>query len=376
MTAEGETAPLRHVAHWKLYLLIAVLVFVVIFVLALNIGYTPISFGTIAKILGKQLGMREILHGTILRAIGDPFPFVGNLIDYSGIRQTTRTIILQIRLPRVICGALVGTALATAGVIYQGIFRNPMADPYVIGAMSGASLGSALVIVLGVGIDILGVNTLQVFAFAGSLATVFFVYTISKSGSRVPVTLLLLTGIAVTYFQSAIVTFLQVIASDKLHGLVFWLIGSLAPTENWTRVGSIIPFIVVGVIIVYFYSRDLNILALGEDQAQYLGVEIEKVKRILIACGALLTAAAVSVSGLIGFVGLIIPHLTRVVIGPDHRFLLPTAAIVGSSFLMICDAVARVVMGSGEAPVGVITAFTGGPFFIYLLRRRKKGYYV
>lgn len=218
------------------------------------------------------------------------------------------------------CGALVGAALATAGVIYQGIFRNPMADPYVIGAMSGASLGSALVIVLGVGVALLGVNTLQIFAFVGSLVTVLLVYTISRSGFRVPVTLLLLTGIAVTYFQSAIVTFLQVIASDRLlHGLTFWLIGSLAPTENWNKVWSILPLIVIGIAISYLYSRDLNILALGEDQAQHLGVETEKVKRILLICGALLTAAAVSISGLIGFVGLIIPHLTRVIIGPDHR---------------------------------------------------------
>ena len=189
--------------------------------------------------------------------------------------------------------------------------------------------------------------------------------------------MLLLTGVAVTYFQSAIVTFLQAIASDRLlHGLTFWLIGSLSPTENWDKVFSILPLIVIGIVISYLFTRDLNILALGEDQAQHLGVETDRVKKILLICGALLTAAAVSISGLIGFVGLIIPHLTRVVIGPDHRVLLPTAAVVGASFLMICDAIARVAMGSGEAPVGVITALSGGPFFIYLLRRRKKGYTV
>ena len=357
MSSNTETAHLRRVSHWKIYFVIAAIVFLIILVSSLNLGFATIPFNNILKILTKQI------------------PVLGEIIDVSDISQTAEVIIMQIRLPRVLCGALVGAALATAGVIYQGIFRNPMADPYVIGAMSGASLGSALVIVLGVGVALLGVNTLQIFAFFGSLATVLFVYTISRSGSRVPVTMLLLTGIAITYFQSAIVTFLQVIASDRLlHGLTFWLIGSLAPTENWNRVWSIFPLIAVGIIISYLYSRDLNILALGEDQAQHLGVETEKVKRILLICGALLTAAAVSISGLIGFVGLIIPHLTRVVIGPDHRVLLPTAAIVGASFLMICDAIARVAMGSGEAPVGVITALSGGPFFIYLLRRRKKGY--
>ena len=357
MKSDTETAHLRRVSHWKLYFVIATVVFAVILVLSLNLGFAAISFNDILKILTKQI------------------PVLGNIVDISNISKTAEVIIMQIRLPRVLCGALVGAALATAGVIYQGIFRNPMADPYVIGAMSGASLGSALVIVLGVGVALLGVNTLQIFAFVGSLITVLLVYTISRSGSRVPVTMLLLTGIAVTYFQSAIVTFLQVIASDRLlHGLTFWLIGSLAPTENWNKVWSILPLIVIGIAISYLYSRDLNILALGEDQAQHLGVETEKVKRILLICGALLTAAAVSISGLIGFVGLIIPHLTRVIIGPDHRVLLPTAAVVGASFLMICDAIARVAMGSGEAPVGVITALTGGPFFIYLLRRRKKGY--
>jgi iron complex transport system permease protein len=359
MKKDAETAHLRRVSHWKLYLLILLVAFGIVFVLSLNLGYAPIPFRDIMIILAKQV------------------PILENLVDSSGITQTAEVIITQIRLPRVICGALVGAALAAAGVTYQGIFRNPMADPYVIGASTGASVGSALVLVLGVGISVLGVNTLQIFAFVGSLTTVLLVYTISRVGSRVPVTTLLLTGIAISLFQNAIVTYMKTIASDQiLHGLTFWLIGSLAPTENWDKAWAILPFILVGTVIAYLYSRDLNILALGEDQAQHLGVEIEKVKRILLVSGALMTAAAVSISGLIGFVGLIIPHLTRVLIGPDHRVLLPTSVVVGASFLMICDALSRVIMGSGEAPVGVITALSGAPFFIYLLRRKRKGYAV
>jgi iron complex transport system permease protein len=359
MKKDAETAHLRRVSHWKLYLLILLVAFGIVFVLSLNLGYAPIPFRDILIILAKQV------------------PILENLVDSSGITQTAEVIITQIRLPRVICGALVGAALAAAGVTYQGIFRNPMADPYVIGASTGASVGSALVLVLGVGISVLGVNTLQIFAFVGSLTTVLLVYSISKVGSRVPVTTLLLTGIAISLFQNAIVTYMKTIASDQiLHGLTFWLIGSLAPTENWDKAWAILPFILVGTAVAYLYSRDLNILALGEDQAQHLGVEIEKVKRILLVSGALMTAAAVSISGLIGFVGLIIPHLTRVLIGPDHRVLLPTSVVVGASFLMICDALSRVIMGSGEAPVGVITALSGAPFFIYLLRRKRKGYSV
>lgn len=356
MKTDVEAAHLKRVSRWKIYLLLLLAGFGIVFVLSLNLGYAPIPFGDILVILAKQ------------------FPLLENFVP-STVDPTYNVILVQIRLPRVLCGALVGAALATAGVAYQGIFRNPMADPYVIGASTGASVGSALVIVLGVGVSLLGVNTLQIMAFFGSLVTVLFVYTISRVGSKVPVTTLLLTGIAVSLLQNAFVTYMKTIASDKiLHGLTFWLIGSLAPTENWDKVISILPFIIIGIGISYLYSRDLNILALGEDQAQHLGVEIEKVKRMLLVSGALVTAAAVSISGLIGFVGLMIPHLTRILIGPDHRVLLPTSAIVGASFLMICDALSRVVMGSGEAPVGVITAFAGAPFFIYLLRRKNKGY--
>ena len=357
MKTDAQVAHLKRVSHWKLYLLLLLCVFFVVFVLSLNLGYSTIPFRDILLILSKQI------------------PGLNSLVDASNISTTAETIITQIRLPRVLCGALVGAALATGGVTYQGIFRNPMADPYVIGASTGASVGASLVLVLGVGMSFLGVNTLQVFAFVFSLLTVLFVYSIAKVGSKVPVTTLLLTGVAISLLQNAVVTYMKTIAGDKiLHGLTFWLIGSLAPTENWDKVFSILPFVVGGVIISYLYSRDLNILALGEDQAQHLGVEIEKVKRILLVAGALLTAAAVSISGLIGFVGLIIPHLTRILIGPDHRVLLPTSAIVGATFLMLCDALSRVVMGSGEAPVGVITAFAGAPFFLYLLRRKKKGY--
>ncbi|MCW4022069.1 MAG: iron chelate uptake ABC transporter family permease subunit [Candidatus Bathyarchaeota archaeon] len=357
MKSDAKSIHLKHVSHWKLYVILLLLAFGAIFVVALNLGYATIPFRDILAILF------------------DKVPLVSNLVDSSNLNVTYDVIISQIRLPRVICGALVGASLATAGVVYQGIFRNPMADPYVIGASTGASLGSALVFVLGMGVALFGVNSVQVFAFVGSLVTVLFVYTLSKVGSKVPVTTLLLTGIAVSLFQNAIVTYLKTISSDQvLHGLTYWLIGSLSSTESWDNVFAVLPFVVLGIFVSYLYSRDLNILALGEDQAQHLGVEIEKVKKVLLISGALMTAAAVSISGLIGFVGLIIPHLTRVLIGPDHRILLPTSALVGASFLMLCDGISRVIMGSGEAPVGIITAVAGAPFFIYLLRRKRKGY--
>lgn len=334
-------------------ILTVVLIFTII--LSLNVGFAQIPFSTVLKILAKRM------------------PFLGNLVDSSNVSYVEETIIIQIRMPRILAGALVGAALAAAGVVYQGIFKNPMADPYVLGVSAGAAVGASLAIVLGIGFTLLGLSTVSISAFAGSLIAVFVVYNVSRVGSRVPVTMLLLSGIAVGIFLSAIVAVLQVIAGEKLHTIVFWLMGGFSYVE-WKDVWAILPLICLGTVVIYFYARDLNILALGEETAQHLGVDVEKVKKLLLVFGSLVTASAVSISGLIGFIGLVIPHITRIMIGPDHRILLPTSIIVGAIFLVICDAVARVIVSPVELPVGVITALSGGPFFIYLLRKKKESY--
>ena len=354
MKIDAGESHLRRVSHWKLYFVLLTGILLLVFIFSLNIGFSHIPFDNILKILAKNV------------------PILGDFVEFSGFSDVQESIIIHIRLPRVLGGALVGVALAVAGVAYQGIFRNPMADPYTIGAMGGASFGAAVAIVLGVGVALLGVNTVPIFAFIGALLSVFLVYAISREGPRVPITTLILSGLTVTIFFNALVTYLKLIAGERLHALTFWIMGGFTYT-NWTDVSTIFPLVIIGTIVVYLYARDLNILVLGEEQAQHLGVELEKVKKILLAAGALITAAAVSISGLIGFVGLIIPHLTRILIGPDHRILLPTSAIVGASFMMICDALARVIIAPTELPVGVITAVTGGPFFIYLLRRKSRG---
>lgn len=360
MAFDAGESHLKRVSHWKSYFVLLSGVLVLFFILSLDIGFSPIPIRNILLILAKNI------------------PFLGGIVETSGIPDfgTHESIIMQIRMPRVLSGALVGMALSAAGVAYQGIFRNPMADSYTIGAMGGASLGAALAIVLGLGVAIFGVNTVPVFAFIGSIAAVVLVYLISKEGSRVPVTTLVLVGLTVTIFCNAMVTFLKYIAGDTLlRSLTFWIMGGFTYT-TWTDVIVLFPITLIGAAVVYLYARDLNIVVLGEDQAQHLGVELEKMKKILLATGALMTAAAVSVGGLIGFVGLIIPHLTRLLVGPDHRILLPTSAIVGASFMMLCDSLARVAMGSAELPVGVITAMAGGPFFVYLLRRKRGKYTV
>jgi iron complex transport system permease protein len=214
---------------------------------------------------------------------------------------------------------------------------------------------------------------MTIMAFAIAMVSLLVVYNISRIGRRVPVMTLLLSGIAVSIFLSAIVSLLHIIAGEKLHALVFWLMGGFSYTE-WIDVYIILPFTCVGFLLVYILARDLNILQLGEEEASYLGVEVEKVKRSLIIFVSLLTASAVSVSGLIGFVGLIIPHIVRLTVGPDHRILLPSALIVGATFLVVCDIIARVIIPPGELPVGIITAFAGVPFFIYLLRKARGRY--
>jgi len=356
MNTEGvETTYSERVSRWKLMVIILAVALMLSLVLSLNVGFAQIPYSTVLKVLAKRI------------------PFLGDLMSSSNVSYTEERIIIQIRMPRILAGALVGAALAAAGVVYQGIFKNPMADPYVLGVSAGAAVGASLAIVLRIGFTLLGVSTVPILAFVGSLIAVFVVYSISRVGSRAPVTTLLLSGISVSIFLSAIVAVLQVVAGERLHVIVFWLMGGFSYVE-WMDVWAILPLICLGMVVIYFYARDLNILALGEETAQHLGVDVEKLKRLLLIFGSLVTASAVSISGLIAFIGLMIPHITRIIIGPDHRILLPTSIIVGASFLVICDAVARVIVSPAELPVGVITALSGGPFFIYLLRKKKESY--
>ncbi|MCK5628300.1 iron chelate uptake ABC transporter family permease subunit [Candidatus Bathyarchaeota archaeon] len=350
-----ESRYFKRASRWKLIILVLVLVMIVTSILSLGIGFAKIPFSNIFQIIAKRI------------------PFLNNLVDTSLVIPSEESIILQIRVPRILAGILVGAALAAAGVIYQGIFKNPMADSYVLGVSAGASVGASLVILFGVSFTLLAISTVQIAAFICAVLTVFLVYSISKVGGRVPITTLLLSGIAVTIFLSAIVTIIQVMAGERLQIIVFWLMGgfyNIYMSDIW----AIFPFIIFGIFASYFFVRDLNILALGEETAQHLGVDTAKVTKWLLIISSMVAAAAVSISGLIGFVGLMIPHMTRLIIGPDHRILLPASAITGAIFLVACDAVARVVLAPVELPVGVITALCGGPFFIYLLRKKKSKY--
>ncbi len=346
----------RRSSRWKLILFLLIVALVVTIIISLNIGYASISLSEILDILGKQI------------------PFLSGSINSASISPINEAIIIQIRLPRVLAGALVGAGLAAAGVIYQGIFRNPMADSYVLGASAGASVGySVAVLYITSALTLIGLGTAQILAFAFAALTVFVVYFISRVGNKVPTSTLLLSGIVVNIFLLSIETLMELRSGQALTGIVAWLAGGFSNIV-WQDIWGILPFVLIGIALTYFFTRDLNMLSMGDETAQHLGVNTEGVRRILLAIASLITAACVCISGVIGFVGLIIPHMTRLVIGPDHRILLPASAIVGAMFLVICDAVARVATGASELPVGVITALVGTPFFIYLLRRRKTSY--
>jgi iron complex transport system permease protein len=354
-----ESTFFRRTSRWKLIVLLLVVALIIIVILSLSVGSVSIPFSEVLTALGKRI------------------PFLGSHIDSSSITSQTESIILTYRLPRVLAGVLIGAALAAAGVMNQGVFKNPMAESYLLGVSAGAAVGASFAILSGISFAFFGLGLLQVAAFIGALSAMFLVYSISRVGSRVPVETLLLNGIAINFFGFAIVGLLEILAGNELGNIVGWLIGGYSNVP-WESIWSVLPIIAVGIGASYFFARDLNVLSMGEETAHNLGVNVERSKQILLVLASLTTAAAVSIAGLIGFVGLMIPHLTRLIIGPDHRILLPTSAVVGAIYLVICDDIARVIqtpfLSTGEFPVGIITMLFGGPFFIFLLKRKKGSY--
>ena len=288
------------------------------------------------------------------------FHFTGNW------KSADETIIFAIRLPRVIGGALVGAALATAGVLFQGLLRNPMADPYVIGTSAGAAMGAVIAMIFPVSIAFLGFGLVPLFAFLGALATVIIVYNLARIGGKAPVVSMLLAGMVVSALLGAVMSFLMSISERvglNLHSVFSFLMGGSIAVTDWSQVLVVGVLVIGGIIGARFFAFHLNAFALGEEGASYLGVEVERDKMGILALGSLLTAAAVSISGLIGFVGLVMPHAVRLSLGSDHRLLIPVSALAGAVFLVLADLVARTILAPSEIPVGVITAIIGGPFF-------------
>ena len=301
-----------------------------------------------------------------------------SLIGATGIFQTGtgRTILLEVRLPRVLMAAVLGGSLSVAGVVFQALLRNPLADPYVLGVSGGASIGRVVAMLLGLGAagSAWKASLVPLLAFAGALGALLLIEWIATVDGRLTVYTILLTGVIFNAFAGALIYFLQSIASlEQLHSIVFSLMGRV-PRFGYGGLGLIAAIAVAAAGCLFVMSRDYNALSLGEEGAIQLGVDVEAVKRRTFILGSLLTGVSVSVAGLIGFVGLVVPHILRLLFGPDHRLLLPASFLGGASFLVLADLLARTVVAPNEIPVGVVTALVGGPFFLYLLRKRRAGY--
>ena len=338
------------------------------------IAFGP-SLGRSALVLGAGVVFvavaagAAVLSGTSDIGIGDAVAIV--LHRLTGIGPVTwpasaETIVWELRLPRVVAGMAVGAGLACAGTVFQALLRNPMADPYIIGPAAGASLGAVTALLLPVAtVGWLGLGVVQLLAFAGGLLTVLVVFSIARGQAGTPVVTLLLSGYAVSSLLSAGVALLIFNSGERLAAVIGWLLGSLGGA-SWPRIGFAVPLIVISFSLLLVRWRGLNALLLGEAQAAHLGVDVEREKRILTGLAALATSAGVAISGTIGFVGLVVPHLVRLAVGPDHRLLLPASLLYGAGLLVLADLGARL---AGGIPVGIVTALIGAPFLLWLLRR-------
>jgi len=278
------------------------------------------------------------------------------------------TLVVQVRLPRVLLAALVGASLAGAGALYQALFRNPLADPYILGISSGAGLGAMVAIVATAGASAMRFAAVPLAAFAGATLTMLLVVRLATHRGRLDATSLLLAGVAISYTLAAVTSFLMVVSREQMASIVYWMMGGLS-AASWSYVAMVTPMFLVGVAVPLLATRELNLMLLGDERAGHLGLSVERFKLLTLASASLLTAAAVSVAGLIGFVGLMVPHMVRLVLGPDHRRLLPASLLAGAIVLVLADLAARVVIAPIEIPVGIVTAVIGGPFFIWLLVR-------
>lgn len=317
----------------------------------------------VAMVAGVALGAVRVAPGEVLAAIGRAVTGAARFGDDA--------IIVDLRLPRVLLAALVGACLATAGVLYQALFRNALADPYILGVSSGAGLGATLAFVAA-GTTTLGVLVgVPAGAFVGALATIALVVALAERAGRFESTSLLLAGVAVSYTLAALTSFVMVVSRESMHAVVFWMMGGLQ-RASWPWVGMLSAVLVVGGAVPLARSRDLDLMLLGDERASQLGLDARRFTLAMLACASLVVAGAVSVSGLIGFVGLMVPHAVRLVVGPDHRTLLPASALAGAIAVVLADLLARVVLAPVELPVGIVTALAGGPFFVWLLTRKER----
>ena len=327
-----------------------------------------------AILASVAVGPIFIPPGTILHilAAGLTRGFIQS--DWSEALISAYTIIFKIRLPHAILIALTGAALSGSGAAYQGLFRNPLADPYLIGVASGAGLGAVSAMAIHWPNSWLGLYTVPIAAFLGATLTVMVVYRMARVGSSLPTTTLILAGVAVSSFATSLTSLLMMRSSQELRRAIGWLLGG-SIMSGWEPVLAVLPYIVLGLGSLSLSGHALNVLQFGEEQAQQLGLPAERVKALLILAASLTTAAAVAFSGIIGFIGLIVPHLTRIIWGHDYKRLIPLSILGGSTVLLLADLLARVLLAPQILPVGIVTALIGAPFFLWVLRHAKNQAY-
>lgn len=344
MRNERAHGPGRSPWPWLLATALGVLI-----VAAATMGYLRITPTQVLAIIGAKLGGPESW--------------------LEGISGVFQQVVMEVRLPRILTAAVVGAGLAASGAVFQGILLNPLADPYTLGVSSGAAFGASLALLLG--LDFGGAYTVCLLAFAGAVATLFAVIGLSTREGRISPTNLILSGVIVAAILSAAIGLIKYLADEQVSVIIFWLMGSFV-SRTWLDVALTLGVTVIGMAVFIFYARDLNLLSLGDRAAGSLGVETSRVRLVLLVTASLVSAVGVSVSGIIGFVGLLIPHLMRFLVGPDHRILLPASALGGALLLLSADTITRAVLPH-EVPIGVLTAVIGGPFFCYLFRRNQMG---
>lgn len=328
---------------------VLVLIFIAVLIAALAIGSVSVPFKEVASIILNNVGLTG---------------------DSSAFTDSQESIVFYVRLPRVLQAALVGAALAVCGTVMQGIFRNPMADPGILGVSSGAGLGA--VISIASGLQATSIYFTPAFASIGALGAAFLIFALSSRRGKIPVINMILSGMAVSMFLSAITTFiLSFVSGDQVKQYMFWTVGSFN-SSRWENIRLIAVPILVCMACLRILARDLNIMMLGEEEAQSVGVNTSGTRILLLIFASIATAAAVSVSGTISFVGLIVPHILRILTGPDHRVLIPVSALGGAIFLVLCDMISRVAVIPEEINVGIVTSILGAPYFLYLLNSAKK----
>lgn len=331
-----------------------------------------ISFILIALILAvASMGNVTIPLNEFFRIIGSKLPFISNFCDLSTIKPSHITIILNLRLPRILLSLFAGFGLAYSGVVYQGVFKNPMAEPYLLGVSSGAALGATIGSVFPISIRFLGFSYVSVLAFVGALGVLYLIFTFTSSKSDGSMNLLLLTGIAINAFISSIISLIMMFNHDKIADVYFWTMGSFQ-AASYEKI-MVVAIVVIGTTLVTIpYHRHIDIMLLGDEQAISLGVDVAKIKKRLLVITSLMTAVIVASCGIIGFVGLIVPHLVRVAIGPSHRKLLIYSMIVGGIFMILSDTIARSILDNKEISTGIITSLIGVPFFIWILMKNRQ----